>query len=71
MLWLGWKYVLWGASENQFYDKTKRCTNDTMDVLNKMKQNFNFLKFYFHLLILCYILLYLFDVFEKYLIFWK
>lgn len=37
MLLLGWKYELWGASENQLYDKTKWCTNDTMGVFNKMK----------------------------------
>jgi hypothetical protein len=37
MLWLGWKYGLWDASENQFYDKTKGYIIDTMGVFNKMK----------------------------------
>jgi hypothetical protein len=37
MLWLGWKYGLWSANENQLYDKTKGCINVTMGVFNKMK----------------------------------
>lgn len=57
MLWLRWKYGLWGASENQLYDKTKRCTNDTKGVQNKIKFQlcellFLFLDFVLHFVIL-------------------